>query len=95
MFETYFHPAFRKDLKKLDRATKEFFRNQVLPKVTRHPSLGLPLTGAFRNLSKFEFHYKGVSYRLIYELNQRHNRLYYLALGPRGEIYKILARRLG
>lgn len=94
MYHSVFHPAFPKDLKRLDKGTQQFIAADIVPKVSRDPSQGIALTGIFRNLYKFRFHHRGVSYRLIYRMIDIDHMIFFYVVAPRGEVYKKLSQRL-
>lgn len=88
------HKAVKKDLKKIyPKAAKEIVNN-VIPHVLEDPSIGIPLVGVLKGYSKFEFHYQGVSYRIVYQIDREMKIVFIIAVGSREKIYERLMRRI-
>lgn len=94
MFSIFFHPAIRKDLKKVHPATRIYFTDEIVPKLAADPSASVRLTGLFRDLQKYEFHHQGVSYRVIYKTDFNKKEITIIIVGSRGEVYKRLSQRM-
>lgn len=88
------HPAVRKDLRKLPKQTAARMINEVFPTIVGDPFGGVPLRGELRGLWKLIIHDQGVSYRVVYEPDTKARTIFVLGVGPRGEFYDRLSRRL-
>lgn len=89
------HKAVRKDLRNIDATAAAHIVNVVLPDIVRDPRLHVvPLRGKLRGLSKRVVHFQGVSYRIVLQIITRSHTVFIVAIGPRGDFYERLARRL-
>lgn len=93
-YRLLFHPAVRKDLQKLPKQTAARMVNEVFPTIARDPFGGVPLRGELRGLWKWVIHDRGVSHRVVYEPDTKTRTVFVLSVGPRGEFYDRLSRRL-
>lgn len=88
------HSAIKKDLKKISPlATKEIV-NKIFPEIVDNPFIGIQLVGHLKDYFKFVFHFKGVSYRIIYQIYIKEKMVFIIAVGPRGDFYERLIRRI-
>jgi len=94
MYQVHTLKAVRKDLKKLSKEAANKIVNFGLPKISENPYAGLLLSGKFRNYWKYVFRYKGMSYRIIYQISKNKNAVLIIAIGPREKFYEKLLRRL-
>lgn len=93
-YRLVFHPAIRKDLRKLPKQAATHLVDAVFPEVARAPFEGTPLHGELRGIWKWVAHYGGVSYRVVYEADTNDKTVYVLSVGARGGFYERLRRRL-
>lgn len=89
-----FHPAIRKDLRKLPKQAAAHLVDEVFLEIAKAPFEGTPLRGELRGLWKWVVHYGGVSYRVVYESDTKARTIYVLSVGARGGFYERLRRRL-
>ena len=89
-----FHPAVKKDLRKLTPDAVAHLKQEVFPGLGQDPQQGGILRGSFRNLRKKVVRFEGVSYRVIYQFDSRARSVIVLMVGPRGDFYDRLRRRL-
>ena len=86
MFDLLFHDRALKSYKRLDESHKRQI-NRVLDGIARDPlgSPGVkPLRGELAGLHRIRVG----NYRLIIEVRVPERKVYVLAIGPRGDIYK-------
>lgn len=88
------HKAVRKDLKKISPKAAREIVNEVFPDILENPSVGIPLVGILKRYFKFEFHYQGVSYRIVYQIDREMKIVFIIAVGSREKIYERLMRRI-
>ncbi|MEA3463568.1 MAG: type II toxin-antitoxin system RelE/ParE family toxin [Patescibacteria group bacterium] len=94
MYQVHALKAARKDIKKLSRGAANKIVNIGLLKISENPYTGLLLSGKFKNYWKYVFRYKGVSYRIVYQISKNENVILVIAIGPREKFYERLLRRL-
>ena len=94
MYQVHIIKAVRKDFKKLSKEAASKIVNLGLPKISENPYAGLLLSGKFRNYWKYVFGYKGVSYRIVYQISKNENVILIIAIGPREKFYERLLQRL-
>ncbi len=86
-----FHPATRKDIRRLSQERRDFILNNVLPKISTDPHQnGSPLHGPLKGLWK---HQAGGD-RIAYAIDQKLKEVIIIEIGPRGGFYKRLHKRL-
>ena len=86
MFELLFHDRALKTYRRLDETLKRQL-NRVLDGIARDPlgSPGVkPLRGELAGLHRVRVG----SYRIIIEVRIHEHKVYVLAIGPRGDVYK-------
>lgn len=85
-----FHPAVRKDLRRLPKEARNFIPTNVLPMLGRNPYGGEPLHGPLKGFWK----YQSGEYRVAYAVDEKRHEVIVLEVGPRGGFYERLRRRL-
>lgn len=88
------HRAVRRDLRKISAKTAKEIVNEALPKIAQSPFVGIPLTGDLKGYFKFVFRSKSVSYRIIYQIDEKRKIIFVVAIGPREKFYERLFRRI-
>jgi len=88
------HKAVKKDLKKLSSLAAKEIVNSVFPKICQNPFIGISLTGPLKGYFKFVSHFRGVSYRIIYQIYFQEKVIFIIAVGPRERFYEKLLRRI-
>lgn len=94
MYQVHALKAVRKDLKKLSKKAADKIVSFGLPQISKNPYAGLLLSGKFRNYWKYVFRYKGVSYRIVYQVSKNEKVVLVIAIGPREKFYERLLWRL-
>ena len=89
-----FHPAVKKDLRRVDIKAREQIISFILPQLVDDPFQGLPLAGPLRGIWKYRVFISSVWYRIAYTINTKQKELTILAVGPRGSFYSQLRRRI-
>lgn len=85
-----FHPAVRKDLRRLSKEARRFILDSVLPKITTNPYGGESLHGPLKGFWK----YRGGEYRIAYSCDEKRHEVVILEIGKRGGFYERFKRRL-
>ena len=70
-FRLKFKPGAAKDLYKLSKKNKEFgalITNQIIPQILKNPLHGRMKQGDLKKIRSKDFDFKGVSYRILYEI---------------------------
>ncbi len=87
----YFHPAAKKDLRRLPAAVRDFIIQKIFPLLTGNPYVGKPLHGPLKGLWKYVYG----EYRIAFLVDTKRKEVIIIGVGPRGGFYKHLRRRLG
>ena len=90
-WSTCFHPAIKKDLRRLSNEARDFIVQKVFPIISKTPYLGEPLHGPLKGFWK----YAVGEYRIAYSVDSKRKEMIILEVGPRGGFYERLRRRLG
>ena len=85
-----FHPAVRKDLRRLSPEARNFILSTMLPLIAADPHRGETLHGPLRGFWK----YRSGEYRIAYELDATRHEIIILEIGLRGGFYERLRKRM-
>lgn len=88
------HSAVKKDLKKISPMAAKEIVNKIFSAIVDNPFAGIQLAGPLKGYFKFVFHFQGVSYRIIYQIYIKEKIVFIIAIGPRGDFYARLIRRV-
>jgi addiction module RelE/StbE family toxin len=94
MFRDRYHPAVKKDLRKLDPATRQVIKDAWISKLLSDPYCGEQLTGILAGIRSFHFSIRAVEYRIAYVVKENEHIVDVLMIGKRQNFYQILTRRL-
>ncbi len=95
MLPIFYHPKVKKDLKKLDKTVAHEILESIILEVAENLDKGVRLAGELKNFYKFPFYLKGVSYRIIYQIQETPEKvLYVVFIGVRENAYEKVLRRL-
>jgi addiction module RelE/StbE family toxin len=94
MYKDLYHPAVKKDLKKIDKSTKDDIKEIWIPKLLSKPFEGEELTGPLAGIRSYHFSVGRVQYRIAYSINENKNIIKMLMIAKRESFYQILKRRL-
>ena len=88
-----FHPAIKKDLRKLPDGLVDFLETNILKQLEQPNPEGIALRGSLHGLYKIRFRFEKQSYRLVFQILEDTTR-FVLMIGKRGEFYERLELRL-
>lgn len=95
MYQIEYYSSIKKDFKKLDRPALVFLKNRIFPCIENDPYQGELLHGEFHGLrKKYVFNFKGVAYRMAYEIKQDRRVVLLILVSTRENFYKELRRRI-
>jgi len=94
MYRVYTLKVVRKDLKRLSKPAAAKIVDFCLPQLSKNPHLGTLLSGDLRGYWKYVFRFQGTSYRIVYQTFEKDKVILVIAIGPRGEFYERLLRRI-
>ena len=80
------------DLRHLPQIAAAALETECAPRLADSPRTGKPLHGPLRGLFSYDFHSKGVSYRIAYEIVS--GEVIIIMVGARDNFYKKLLRRI-
>ncbi len=86
--------AVKKDLKRLDKKLQEEIEKVHFPSIEQDPFKAYPLSHQFKGLWSYHISYKGSQYRIVYEIRSEEKVVLVIMIGPRGEFYEALRRRI-
>ena len=95
MFRDLYHPAVKKDLKKLDSTTRKNIKTEWIPVILKEPDSGGELSGPLHGIRSFHFRIQSTDYRIAYIVSKEEETVRVLMIGKRESFYRILRRRLG
>jgi mRNA-degrading endonuclease RelE of RelBE toxin-antitoxin system len=95
VYEIKAHSAIKKDLRRLDKAVRAKIQEEHLPKIQVNPFIANPLLHDLKGLWSYRFSYRGVQYRIIYEIHQEQKLVVLIMITSREKAYEKLRRRLG
>jgi mRNA interferase RelE/StbE len=85
VYELVFHPNVAKDLKSLDKSTRQRILNKIQWLLEHKDVRHEPLTAQWEGTCRLRIG----DYRVIYEIDQVERRVIIYAVGHRREIYKL------
>ncbi len=94
MFKERYHPAVKKDLRKIDRNAREKIKNVWLPKILSEPHEGKELTGPLSGIRSYHLKVGKVQYRIAYVLEENDFIINVLMIAKRESFYQILSKRI-
>jgi len=95
MFELRFHPAVKRDLKKIGKSVAREIKDKHFKNIKENPSASENLSHMFKGLKSYHFKSGTAEYRIIYEIYQNKNIVIVLLIGKRENLYSKLKRRVG
>ncbi len=90
----FYTSASKKDLKNLSKETVKGIIENHLQILSINPYVGEKLSNPFKNCWKYAFTYKGIDYRIIYQIFKKELKIIIILIGSRENIYKKLGRRI-
>jgi len=94
MFELKFHPAVKRDLKKVGKSVAGEIKDKHFVNIKENPSASENLLHIFTGLKSYHFKAGDVEYRIIYEIHEVENIVIVLLVGKRENLYSKLKRRI-
>ena len=94
MYKDLYHPAVKKDLKKIDKNARDDIKETWIPKLLSKPFGGEELTGPLAGIRSYHFSVGRVQYRIAYSINENEHIIKMLMIAKRESFYQILKRRL-
>ncbi|MBW2670686.1 MAG: type II toxin-antitoxin system mRNA interferase toxin, RelE/StbE family [Deltaproteobacteria bacterium] len=94
MFKEQYHPAVKKDLRKIDAGVREKIKNEWIPKLLSEPQEGKELTGPLTGIHSYHFKVGKMHYRIAYVIEKDDFILNILMIAKRESFYKILRKRI-
>jgi addiction module RelE/StbE family toxin len=94
MFKERYHPAVKKDLRKIDRDAREKIKDVWLPRLLSEPHEGKELTGPLSGIRSYHFKVGKVQYRIAYVLEENDFIINVLMIAKRESFYQILSKRI-
>jgi len=95
MFELKFHPAVKRDLKKIGKSVAREIKDKYFRNIKENPYTAENLSHMFKGLKSYHFKSGTVEYRIIYEIYEYENIVIVLLIGKRENLYSKLERRIG
>ena len=93
MFDLIFHPAVKKDLKKIEKSVADEIRGRHFVRIKENPFAAENLLHIFKGLKSYHFKSGNTEYRIIYEVYEDKNVIAVLLIGKREHLYEKLRRR--
>jgi len=93
MFEDRYHPAVKKDIRKIDATARKDIKAEWIPRLLADPYCGEELTGSLSGIHSFHFKIQRVDYRIAYRIKKNEHIVEVLMIGKRESFYEILRRR--
>ncbi|MBW1723901.1 MAG: type II toxin-antitoxin system mRNA interferase toxin, RelE/StbE family [Deltaproteobacteria bacterium] len=94
MFKEQYHPAVKKDLRKIDAGVREKIKNEWIPKLLSEPQEGKELTGPLTGIHSYHFKVGKMHYRIAYVIEKDDFILNILMIAKRESFYNILRKRI-
>lgn len=94
IYREQYHPAVKKDLRKIDFGVREKIKKEWIPKLLAEPKGGKELTGPLAGIHSYHFKVGKVQYRIAYLIGKNDFALKILMIAKRESFYKILRKRV-
>ena len=95
IYSDQYHPAVKKDLRKLDPTARKGIKAEWIPALLAEPYSGEELSGPLSGIRSFHFRIHSMDYRIAYIVSDEEESVKVLMIGKRESFYKTLRRRLG
>ena len=89
MYSIFFTNQARRLFKKLPQDVQDKLKNEAST-LAQNPLSGEPLQGSYRSYRSLHLSYKGVSYRIIYQILSKANSIVIVLADKRENLYKRL-----
>lgn len=95
MYELRFHPAVDKELESLHKDLRREIRNHHFQAISSNPrEEGEILRGPLKGYWRRSLRWRGVEYRISYEIDEEEKVVYILMVRKREKFYSLLRRRV-
>jgi len=95
MYELRFHPKVDKELEAIPKELRIEIRDVHFVAISSEPRKeGEPLKGTLRGYWKRSLRWRGVEYRISYEIDEKDKAVYVLMVRKREGFYPLLERRV-
>ena len=94
MFKDLYHPAVKKDLRKITRNSMNDIKKKWIPRLLLKPFDSEELTGPLTGIRSYHFKIGKVQYRIAYTINENEHMIKILMIAKRESFYQLLKRRL-
>lgn len=94
MYKDEYHPAVKKDLKKVDAPIREEIKATHIPTVLSHPDIGETLIGDLTGIRSYHFKIANQQYRIAYTISEDEKKVFVLMIAKREGFYTVLKRRV-
>ena len=93
-FVDAFHPKFKSDLKKIDKAVAKEIKEKHLDIILNNPTSTQSLKGKLSHIRSYHFQKNTTQYRIAYEILENDKIIFHLMVATRENFYKKLENRL-
>ena len=86
--------AVKGDIRKLDKQLQRIVKEKHFTNIERESFSAVPLSHEFKGLWSYHFNYKGIRYRIVYEIYPKDQIIMVIMVGPREGFYQALRRKV-
>ncbi|PIP38644.1 MAG: hypothetical protein COX19_11685 [Desulfobacterales bacterium CG23_combo_of_CG06-09_8_20_14_all_51_8] len=94
MFRAEYHPAIKKNLRKIDPQIREKIRHEHIPYILSNPDAGEKLSGDLKGTLSYHFSAAGQQFRIAYVKDDGQQIIFIQMIARRGDFYSYLKRRI-
>ena len=94
MYKVEYHPAVKKDLKKIDPQIRKKIRYEYIPIILLNPDVGERLSGDLNGTFSYHFKIARQKFRIAYIKDEKKERIFIQMIAKRGDFYSYLKRRI-
>ncbi len=94
MYRAVYHPAIKKDLKKIDPQFRGKIRYEHIPVILSNPDVGERLSGDLKGTLSYHFKVAGQQFRIAYIKDDMKQMIFIQMIARRGDFYSYLKRRI-
>jgi addiction module RelE/StbE family toxin len=94
MYKDEYHPAVKKDLRKIDASIREEIKATHIPTILSDPGIGEALIGDLTGIRSYHFKIATQQYRTAYTVSEEEKKVFVLMIAKREGFYTVLKRRV-
>ncbi len=94
MYKAEYHPAIKRDLKKIDPQICAKIRYEHIPIILSDPDVGERLSGDLKGTFSYHFKVAGQQFRIAYIKDDMKQIIFIQMIAKRGDFYSYLKRRI-